>query len=74
MANNNKKQKNEAPKREVPALIKTSASLIEVAARFLAAYLIMDNFTNKIALAAGWYLLISATIVIVLVFIKAFKK
>lgn len=73
MANNNKTQ-NEAPKKEVPATIKTIASLVEVVARLLAAYLVLDNFTNMVAIAAGWYFLISAVVVIVLVFVKAFKK
>lgn len=71
---NNKTTNNEAPKKEVPATIKTIASLVEVVARLLAAYLVLDNFTNMVAIAAGWYFLISAVVVIVLVFVKAFKK
>lgn len=71
---NNKTTNNEETKKQVPATVKTIASLVEVVARLLAAYLVLDNFTNVVALAAGWYFLISAVIVIVMVFVKAFKK
>ena len=72
---NNKTTNNEASsKKEVPATLKTVGSLVEVVARLLAAYLVLDNFTNVIALAAGWYFLVTAVIIIVMVFAKAFKK
>ena len=74
MANNNKTQKEVTSKREVPPTLKTIGSLVEVVARLLAAYLALDNFTNIVALAAGWYFLVTAVIIIVMVFAKAFKK
>lgn len=78
MAKENTTQTNDAPvasnKKQVPAVFKTIGSLVEVVARFLAAYLLMNNFTHIVAVAVAWYMLISASIIFVAVFHKAFKN
>ena len=74
MANNNKTQKDGAQKKSVPATIKTIVSLVEVVARFLTAYLLLNNFTHIIAVAVAWYMLITAALMFVAVFHKAFKN
>jgi len=61
-------------KREVPATIKTIVSLTEVVARFLAAYLILNNFDHVVATAVGIYMVVTASMIFVGVFHKAFKK
>lgn len=75
---NNKTQIDDAEvastKKQVPAPIKTIGSLVEVVARFLAAYLILNNFKNIVAVVAGWYMLTTAAIIFVAVFHKAFKN
>lgn len=74
MAKNNKTTSEDAPKKSVPALIKTIGSLVEVVARFLTAYLLLNNFTNIVATAVAWYMLVTAAIIFVAVFHKAFKN
>lgn len=74
MANNNKTNKKGAQKRQVPATLKTVTSLGEVVARFLAAYLLLNNFDHVVAVAVGWYMLITAAMIFVAVFHKAFKN
>lgn len=74
MAKNNKTNKDDAKKRQVPHTLKTVVSLVEVVARFLAAYLLLNNFDHIVAVAAGWYFLITAAMMFVAVFHKAFKN
>lgn len=61
-------------KREVPALVKTASTLVEVVARFLAAYLLLNNFDHIVAVAVGYYMLLTAALIFVTVFHKAFKN
>lgn len=61
-------------KREVPAVIKTVVSLSEVVARFIAAYLILNNFDHVVATGVGVYMVVTASIIFVGVFHKAFKN
>lgn len=70
MAKNNKTNK----QKKVPHTIKTFVSLVEVVARFLAAYLILNNFEHIVAVVVGWYFLVTASMIFVAVFHKAFKK
>lgn len=72
MANN--KTTNSENKRTVPHQLKTAGSLVEVVARSLTAYLLLDNFTNIVAIAVGWYMLVTAAIIVVMVFAKAFSN
>jgi uncharacterized membrane protein YbhN (UPF0104 family) len=78
MANNNKTQKEDAPvasqKKQVPAIIKTIVSLVEVVARFLTAYLLLNNFDHIVAVVVAYYMLITAAGMFVAVFHKAFKN
>ena len=74
MANNNKTQKEGKQKKQVPATLKSVVSLVEVVARFLAAYLLLNNFDHIVAVAIGWYMLITAAMMFVAVFHKAFKN
>lgn len=64
---------NTKTKKQVPAVIKTVVSLAEVVARFLAAYLILNNFSHVVATAVGVYMVVTASIIFVAVFHKAFK-
>lgn len=61
-------------KREVPAIIKSAVTMVEVVARYLTAYLLITNFDHVVAVAVAWYMLITASVVFVAVFFKAFKK
>lgn len=74
MANSTKNTNDVKAKKEVPATIKTIVSLVEVVARFLTAYLLLNNFDHIVAIAIGWYMLISAAMMFVTVFHKAFTK
>lgn len=65
---------NKKTKKEVPATIKTIVSLVEVVARFLTAYLLMNNFDHIVAVAVAWYMLVTAAMIFVAVFHKAFKN
>lgn len=65
---------NKKTKKEVPATVKTIVSLVEVVARFLTAYLLMNNFDHIIAVAVAWYMLVTAAMIFVAVFHKAFKN
>lgn len=65
---------NTKTKKQVPGMVKTIVALAEVAARFVAAYLILNNFDNQVAVAAGLYMVVTASIIFVAVFHKAFKK
>jgi divalent metal cation (Fe/Co/Zn/Cd) transporter len=65
---------NKKQKKEVPATVKTIVSLVEVVARFLTAYLLMNNFDHIVAVAVAWYMLVTAAIMFVAVFHKAFKN
>lgn len=68
------KPSNKNGKKTVPATLKTIVSLVEVVARFLAAYLLLNNFDHVVAVAVGWYMLITAAMMFVAVFHKAFKN
>ena len=59
---------------KVPATIKTIVTLVEVVARFLAAYLLLNNFDHIIAVAVGWYMLITAAMAFVALVHKASKN
>lgn len=61
-------------KREVPSLVKTIVALVEVVARYLAAYLLFNNFDHIIVIVLAWYLLLSATGAFMVIFYKAFNK
>lgn len=65
---------NKKTKKEVPATVKTIVSLVEVVARFLTAYLLMNNFDHIVAVAVAWYMLVTAAVMFVAVFHKAFKN
>lgn len=69
--NNTKKESN---KKSFPSTLKTIGALVEVVARFLAAYLLLNNFDHIVAVAVGWYMLVTAAIAFVAVFHKAFKN
>jgi hypothetical protein len=73
MTQNNKTQK-DSGKKTVPATVKTIVSLVEVVARFLTAYLLLNNFNHIVAVAVAWYMLITAALMFVAVFHKAFKN
>jgi hypothetical protein len=73
MANNNKTQKEESKFSKISGKFKAAGWLVEVVARSLTAYLVLTNFTNIVAVAVGWYMLVTAAIIIVSVFAKAFK-
>lgn len=70
----NKTQKDESNKKSFPSTLKTIGALVEVVARFLAAYLLLNNFDHIVAVAVGWYMLVTAAIAFVAVFHKAFKN
>jgi choline-glycine betaine transporter len=76
MTKNNKTQtpSTDAKSFTVPAPIMMIASLVEVVASFLAAYLLLRNFEHVAAQAAGWFFLVQASLIVVVVFVKAFKK
>ncbi len=74
MTQSTKNTKDAKSKKQVPATLKTVVSLVEVVARFLAAYLLLNNFDHIVAVAAGWYMLITAAMMFVAVFHKAFKN
>jgi len=61
-------------KREVPAIVKSTVTMAEVVARFLTAYLLITNFDHIVAVVIAWYMLITAAVMFVAVFHKAFKK
>lgn len=58
---------------KVPHTIKTIVVLGEVVARFLAAYLLLNNFDHIVAVAAGYYFLITAAMAFVSLVHKAAK-
>jgi hypothetical protein len=60
--------------RTMPATLKTVVTLVEVVARFLAAYLLLNNFDHIVAVAAGWYFLITAAMAFVALVHKASKN
>ena len=60
-------------KRGVPATIKTVVSVIEFVARGIAAYLILNNFDHIVAVYVGLYMVVTASIILIGVFYKAFK-
>lgn len=66
--------KNTKEGRTVPHTVKTIVTLGEVVARFLAAYLIMNNFDHIVAVAVAWYFLITAVLAFVLLVHKASKN
>lgn len=68
----NKENKKES--RQVPHTVKTVVTLIEVVARFLAAYLLLNNFDHIVAVAAAWYFLITAVMAFVVLVHKASSK
>ena len=74
MTQSTKNTKDAKSKKQVPATLKTVVSLVEVVARFLAAYLLLNNFDHIVAVAVGWYMLVTAAIAFVAVFHKAFKN
>lgn len=75
MANNNKTNSTDAKKTfKVPAPILMVATLVEVVAGFMAAYLLLNNFTHIVAVTAGWFFLIQSSLILVIVFILAFFK
>lgn len=59
---------------KVPATMKTIVTLVEVVARFLAAYLLLNNFDHIVAVAVGWYMLITAAMAFVALVHKASKN
>ena len=61
-------------KKEVPSMVKTIVALVEVVARYLAAYLLFNHFDHIIVIVVAWYLLLSATGAFVVIFYKAFNK
>jgi hypothetical protein len=61
-------------KKQIPATLKTVVTLVEVVARFLAAYLLLNNFDHIVAVAAGWYFLITAAMAFVALVHKASKN
>lgn len=61
-------------KKEVPAYVKTSVAVAEFVARGLAAYIILNNFDHVVATFVGGYFVITASIIFVGVFHKAFKQ
>lgn len=67
------KPQDKKPK-QVPGIVKTSVALAEVVARFLAAYLILNNFSHVVATGVGMYMVVSGAIIFVTVFHKAFKQ
>ena len=73
----NKENKNEDSKsfvQKVPHTVKTVVTVGEVVARFLAAYLLLNNFDHIVAVAAGWYFLITAAMAFVALVHKASKN
>lgn len=72
MANKEKTQTKEA--RQVPHTVKTVVSVVEVVARFLAAYLLLNNFEHIVAVAGAWYFLITAVMAVLTFIHMAFKK
>jgi hypothetical protein len=58
----------------MPATLKTVVTLVEVVARFLAAYPLLNNFDHIVAVAAGWYFLITAAMAFVALVHKASKN
>lgn len=69
MAKENKKES-----RQVPHTVKTVVTIGEVVARFLAAYLLLNNFEHIVAVAAAWYFLITAVMAFVVLVHKASSK
>ncbi len=61
-------------KKTMPATLKTVVTLVEVVARFLAAYLLLNNFDHIVAVGAGWYFLITAAMAFVALVHKASKN
>lgn len=74
MAQNNKTQKEESKFSKVNGKFKAAAWLVEVVARSLTAYLLLTNFTHIVAVAVGWFMLVTAAGIIVTVFAKAFSN
>lgn len=69
---NNKENKKEG--KQLPHTIKTIVTIGEVMARFLAAYLLMNNFDHVVAVAVAWYFLITAVLAFVVLVHKASKN
>lgn len=68
------KEQNTKKERQVPHTVKTVVTLGEMVARFLAAYLIFNNFDHVVAVAAAWYFLITAVMLVIALVHKAFKN
>jgi len=74
MTQSTKNTKGEQPKKQVPHTVKTVVTLVEVVARFLTAYLLLNNFTHIVAVAVAWYMLITAVMAFVALVHKASKN
>lgn len=75
MAKDNKTNSTSAKKAfSVPAPILMIATLVEVVAGFLAAYLLLNNFTHIVAVTTGWFFLVQSSLILVIVFVLAFFK
>ncbi len=74
MATNNKNASTKKSKRQVPQTVKTIVTLAEVIARFITAYLLLNNFDHIVAIAIAWYMLITASMAFVAIVHKASKN
>lgn len=60
--------------RKVPHTVKSVVTIAEIVARFITAYLLMNNFDHIVAVAVAWYMLITAVLAFVLLVHKASKN